>query len=248
MHASQPSGNICMTQKNLGMGPVRNQKSGRIVNCLAMMVIILMTFSTTGCGSKMPEISTVEWRLETRSPESGFVYESLSVFASIKDDDGLDNISELWVLNDETALGWKLTDTDWTKTTDGGGTWIGGSSLTTPEMNGMPRGSYRLVAIDVAGQRAEKEFKVSGSFPDRKPPSVAFSDKKMTVNSTWPETLVLAFDGTRTLIASHGASSIPSSLNSVLGQDIASRTTEIGAYGYDPALRMGAFSMRTTTR
>ena len=233
---------------NQGMNPAGNPIPGRAIRCLAVMIIVLMAFSTTGCGSKMPEISAVEWRLETRSPESGFVYESLSVFASIKDDDGLDNISELWVRNDEAALAWKLTDVDWIKTTEGGDTWIGGSSLTTPEMTGMPRGTYRFVAIDVAGQRAEKEFQVSGGFPERKPPSISFSDKTIAINSSWPETLVLAFDGTRALIASPGTPSRPTSLSLALGQDIARRTAEVGAYGYDPALRMGAFSMRTTTR
>ena len=248
IHTSRLGHDFYMTKKNPRMNPARNPIRSLAVSCLAMMVVVLMAFTAVGCGSKMPEISTIEWRLENRPLESGFVYESLSVFASIKDEDGLDNISELWVLNDEAALAWKLTDVDWIKTTEGSDTWIGGSSLTTPEMTGMPRGSYRFVAIDVAGQRAEKEFQVSGNFPDRKPPSISFSDKKMLINSTWPETLVLAFDGTRTLIASPGASSRPSSLSSALGQDTALRTAEIGAYGYDPALRIGAFSKRMTSR
>ena len=204
--------------------------------------------AATGCGSKLPEITVVEWRLESRPAESGPAYESLSVFASIKDEDGLDDIGEIWVLNDESALAWKLTNADWTKAMEGADTWVGGSALTIPEFEGMPRGTYRLVAIDAAGQRAEREFRVSGSFPDRKAPSIAYAEGKLSIGSTWPETLALAFDGTGALVASPAAPTRPSSLAAALGQDIASRAAEVGAYGYDPALRMGAFSTRVKTR
>jgi hypothetical protein len=216
---------------------------GRIAVLAALAVL-----AASGCGGKPPEISVVEWRLETRPAEFGPAYESLSVFASIKDEDGLDNIDELWVLNDDSAFAWKLTNADWIKTTEGGDDWIGGSSFATPELAGMPRGIYRLIAIDAAGQRAEKEFRVSGSFPDRKAPTVSYSRDMLTIGSPWPETLALAFDGTGALIASRGAQTRPSSLSASFGRDVAPRTDEVGAYGYDPALRMGAFSTRIKTR
>jgi hypothetical protein len=209
--------------------------------------------ASAGCGNKLPEIATLEWRLEKRpAPEStsdgGSDYESLSVFATIRDDDGLDNVSELWILNDDSALAWKLTDADWIKVAEGSDTWMGASALASPELAGMPRGSYRLVAIDAAGQRTEREFRVSGSFPDKKAPATGFSGDRLAISSSWPETLALAFDGTGVLIASPGALAQASSLAEVFGQDIAARTAEVGAYGYDPALRMGAFSKRAKTR
>jgi hypothetical protein len=218
-----------------------------VIGRLAVLAA-LAALAVAGCGGKPPEISVVEWRLETRPAESGPAYESLSVFASLKDENGLDNIVELWVLHDDSALAWKLTNADWIKATEGGDDWIGGSSLTTPELAGMPRGGYRLIAIDAAGQRAEKEFRVSGSFPDKKAPSVSYSGEKLTIGSPWPETLALAFDGTGALIASPEARALASSLSTSFGRDVASRTAEVGAYGYDPSLRMGAFSPRIKTR
>jgi len=202
----------------------------------------------SGCGGKLPEVAAVEWRLESRPAESGSAYESLSVFASVKDEDGIDNIDALWVLNDDSALAWKLTNAEWIKVTEGGDTWIGGSSLATPELAGMPRGAYRLVAIDAAGERAEMEFRVTGSFPDRKAPSASYSGDKLAFASTWPETLALAFDGTGALLSSPAAPVKASSLAEAFGQDIAARTAEVGAYGYDPELKMGAFSKRVKTR
>jgi hypothetical protein len=220
----------------------------RAARGLAWAAAAVAVLAASGCGSKLPEISAVEWRLEMRPIQPGPAYESLSVFAMIKDEDGLDDIDELWVVNDDSALAWKLTNADWIKTTAGGDVWMGGSSLATPELAGMPRGAYKLIAIDAAGQRAEKEFRVTGSFPDKKAPSISYSGGKLTIGSGWIETLALAFDGTGALLASPGAPALPSSLSASFGKDVASRTAEVGAYGYDPTLRMGAFSARVKTR
>ena len=214
----------------------------------SLAAALLVGLAAWGCGNKLPEIATVEWRLETRPAEGGPDYESLSVFAAVKDEDGLDNIAEIWILNDDSALAWKLTDSDWTKAVEGGDTWMGASALATPTLAAMPRGQYRLIAIDAAGQRAEKDFSVTGAFPERPAPSISNAGGTLTIDPSWPETLALAFDGTGALIASPGVATRAASLASAFGQDIASRTAEAGAYGYDPSLRMGAFSARVKTR
>ena len=58
----------------------------------ALLAATLAALAALGCGSKLPAISALEWRLETRPAESGPDYESLSVFVSIKADEGLDNL------------------------------------------------------------------------------------------------------------------------------------------------------------
>ena len=214
----------------------------------AIFVTVVALLSAVSCGSKLPEIATLEWRLESRPSETGPDYESLSVFASIRDEDGLDNIDELWVIDDDSAFAWELTDSNWIKVTEGGDTWIGGSALTVPEFEGLPRGTYRMVVIDAAGQRVERAFRLSGSFPDKRAPTVSISKGKISVGSAWPETLALAFDGTGALLSSPGAPALPFTLTATFGPELASRVAEIGAYGYDPSLRMGAFSKRVKTR
>lgn len=215
---------------------------------LPAFVTALAALAASACGNKLPEIGAVEWRLESRPAPVGPPYESLSVFASVKDDNGIDDILEIWVLKDDSAYAWKFTDTDWIKATDGGDDWIGASAIATPELASMPRGTYRFIAIDAAGQRAEKEFEVTGSFPDRKAPSLSCADGMLTVVSTWPETLALAFDATGSLLASPGAQAGPSSLAGTFGSDLAARTVQVAAYGYDPELKMGAFSDRIKAR
>jgi len=209
---------------------------------------IISALAASSCGSKPPEVATVEWRIESRPFPTGKAYESLSIFGSIKDEDGIDNIEELWIVNDAEALAWKLTSADWTKAAEGGDNWIGGSALAMPELGPLPRGAYRLIAIDAAGQRAELPFSVSGSFPARNVPIVSFSKESISIRSDWPETLALAFDATGALLSTAPAPKDSTGLTEAFGQAIAARAASVCAYGYDPTLKMGAFSARIKTR
>jgi hypothetical protein len=222
-------------------------KPSRRGSTLALLAALAVTLPAIGCGVKPPELSTVECRIESR-PSDKAAYESLSVFSIVKDEDGLDNIVELWIVNDASALCWKLTSANWTKAVEGGDTWIGASNLAEADFSPLPRGSYRLVAIDAAGQRAEQKFEISGNFPDKEAPDLSYAGGELTIRSDWAETLALAFDGTAALIASPGAFLGKESLATAFGQDIAARTAWVGAYGYDPTLKMGAFSKRVKTR
>lgn len=230
------------------------------VRAAALAALALAAVAAASCGSRPPEVAAVEWRLEARpraqgsgeagasGAPAGGSYESLSAFGSIKDEEGMDNISEIWILNDEASFAWKLTDADWTKSSSGSDTWIGAAALATPELGSLPRGDYRLVAIDAAGSRAELGFSVSGDFPDRRPPSLSYERGSVRVGSAWPETLVLAFDAAGALLSSQPAPAQASGIETVFGKDLAQRTAALAAYGYDPALRMGSYSRRTTIR
>jgi len=230
----------------------------RLSAAAATATALAAALTALSCGSKPPEVAAVEWRIESRpsvkapaasgAAANTAAYESLSVFGSIKDEDGLDNIAELWVVNDAEALAWKLTNADWTKAAEGGDNWIGGSALALPDLSPLPRGAYRLIAIDAAGQRAEMAFSVSGPFPSRSAPSASYSKDKLAIRSVWPETLALAFDAADALIASVPAPKHDAGLTEVFGPPIADRTASVCAYGYEPTLRMGAFSARIKTR
>jgi hypothetical protein len=225
------------------LGKLRPRR--RAASALLLSTLCLLVFS---CGSKPPSVATVEWRLESRPNPAGGDYESLSAFASIVADEGVDNISELWVVNDANALSWKLTSADWTKPNSGSDNWLGGSALAQADFGPLPRGEYRMIAIDAAGQRAEASFQISGAFPDRAPPRASYEEGKLSVVSSWPETLVLAFDAVGSLIASPAAPKGGASLAGAFGADIAGRAASVGAYGYDPSLKMGSFGKRMTTR
>jgi hypothetical protein len=223
--------------------------SGAALAAAALPAVAALLAATvlSGCGDEPPTVQAVEWRLEARPSESGPRYESLSAFASIKGGAAEGSIDEVWIVNDASALAWKLTADDWIKTADGSDAWIGGSPLAMSDFSPLPRGEYRVVAIDPAGRRAEKPFTLAGEFPARPSPTISIDSKGVAISSSWPENLVLGYDGAGELAGSAAAPSARSPLASVLGA-AALKSMAIAAYGYDPGLRMGAFSDRKAVK
>jgi hypothetical protein len=222
-------------------------RAGKGASIAAAPLLAALALFTTSCGGKAPEILAVEWRLEQR-PSTAGAYESLSVFASIKDEDGIEDIEKLWVVEDSEELAWPMTSADWTKKTDGADEWIGAAGFARNDYAPIPRGEYRFLAYDAAGERIEKSFSVEGTFPALAAPELRVENGKISARSSWPETLVLAYDGTGALIASVPAPASPQSPEELFGEDLGGRTSEAAAYGYDPTLKMGAYSWQKKTR
>jgi len=212
------------------------------LTALAALAILLAS-----CGGTAPEVALIEWRLERRpSAEGG--YESLSAFASIKDEDGIDDVRELWIVNDGAALAWRMNDADWVKRREGSDDWIGAAGLAMQDYSPLPRGEYRLVAVDAAGERVERPFRVSGEFPSTPSPELSWAEGKARVSSSWPETLVLGYDGTGSLIAQAAWTGSAESPPELFGEELGRRVVELAAYGYDPGRKMGAYSWKKKTR
>lgn len=199
------------------------------------------------CGGKPPEIVAVEWRLEQR-PSAAGAYETLSAFASVKDEDGIDDIERLWIAQDDEELAWPLTSADWTTRSEGDERWIGAAGLARNDYLPMPRGEYRFLAYDAAGEKVEKAFRVEGAFPALPPPELRVEGGKLLARSSWPETLVIAYDGAGELAASAPAPASPATAEELFGAEAAARTAEAAAYSYDPSLKMGAYSWKKKTR
>ncbi len=213
----------------------------------AAIICLSLSAGLASCGGVAPEILALEWRLELRPAAEGS-YESLSVFASLEDEDGIEDVEELWVVNDEEALAWRLDDKNWTKKTEGSDEWIGAAGLARQDYAPLPRGDYRLVAVDAAGERIEKPFRVEGDFPDAKAPAVILEGGGLRAASSWPETLLLAYDGAGELLATAPSSGAAYGLAELFGPEAAARTVEAAAYGYDPTRKMGAYSWKKKTR
>jgi hypothetical protein len=214
----------------------------------AALVLAAAVALLAGCGDEPPAVLAVEWRLEARPLPSGQRYESLSAFASVKGGAADGAVEELWIVDDASALAWKLTVDDWIKSADGSDAWIGGAPLAMYDFSPLARGTYRAVAIDLAGRRAERSFTLAGEFPSRPSPTISVDAKGAAVVSSWPETLVLAYDGAGELAGSATAPSSRSPLATLLGPAAAPKAVEIAAYGYDPTIRMGAFSERVAVK
>ena len=66
--------------------------------------------------------------------------ERFSFFVIAEDDDGMENLSELHLINDREGLEWILASEDWVHLEEGGRHWIGSRSIAMVEGAVLPRG------------------------------------------------------------------------------------------------------------
>ncbi|HTX72242.1 MAG TPA: hypothetical protein VMC79_05395 [Rectinemataceae bacterium] len=214
----------------------------------ALIMTLALALLSLGCGVKAPTIEAVEWRIELQQGTQG-PHEALSVFARVHDEAGSDDVEELWVSQDQERLAWKLDSGTWVKRMEGSDTWFGAPGLSRPDLAPLPRGDYRITAIDAAGDRAEKTVQIVGSFPALPPPSLVLRGGQISSHGgDWPELLLLAFDASGTLLASKSAPPKSSTLSELFGSDIAAKTRELAAYGYDPATHSGYYTTRIAVK
>lgn len=212
--------------------------------CAFSLAVLGLAMGLASCGGEAPEVLTLDWRLEQR-PREGGSYESLSVFANVHDFDGPEDIESLTVSQDSSGLSWTLDDTNWLVRKEGDDSWLGGSDLAMADRKILPRGEYRVVATDLSGQRAERSFLLSGDPSKPGSPSIALTGGLARVDSDWPETLLLAYDATATLILARPVGRGELDLEGLLAGPSAGRAASIAVYGYDSQRHCGAFSWKT---
>lgn len=126
-----------------------------------LFVFFATFFIFFGCDGAPPEITdvftqvTVFKNLQTAQSE-----ELLSLFLVISDEDGEDDLEAIYLLNDEQELFWKLDALNWEKTDRKGSRWIGSSSIQMQDGSSFPRGDYRIIAADQAGDRDEQKIRI----------------------------------------------------------------------------------------
>jgi hypothetical protein len=116
------------------------------------------------CSGKPPSLLNMRYYVLSRPlPEASAAAQSLSLFVSVQDPDGFDDIESMYVINDELGLFWLLNADTWIKREEGGSTWIGSNGISLPDSGSLPSGTYRVQVLDSAGEKAEREFSLSAS-------------------------------------------------------------------------------------
>ena len=122
------------------------------------------------CETSPPELYEFRWLLQDFDDrELGRRYESLSLFVRAGDPDGADDLDELYLIFDGAELFWRLTPDTWTRSEHDGATWVGSTSISMPGEEPFPAGEYRLLLLDLGGQRDENRFVI----PARRRPTPA---------------------------------------------------------------------------
>ena len=83
-------------------------------------------------------------------------YERLLVQVLADDDDGYEEIYEIYIIHDETEQYWRVTKDDWGTIEKDGNEWIVLTEVVSTNNKNLPRGEYRIVILDLSGYRDEQ--------------------------------------------------------------------------------------------
>jgi len=127
--------------------------------------------------------------------EDGRVVERFSFFIMPDDDDGIENLQDLFLYHDRDQLRWHLSSSDWISFSRDDKVWIGSRSIAIEGDDPLPRGQFRAVLVNKGGERSERNFSFDAPEEPRFSfPTLQISDGQFTVNSTYPSNRLVCYD------------------------------------------------------
>ena len=153
-----------------------------------LIMVLVFLFS---CSNSKPEIEYGFIQLVLYQEDDNIV-ERFSFFIIPFDEDGFENLEELYLFHDREQLRWKISSDEWVKYTQEGTDWIGTRNITAAE-GGLPRGLFRAVLINKSGESGERSFTYDGAI--RYPfPEIEITSGVYTINSRWPINRLVCYD------------------------------------------------------
>jgi hypothetical protein len=155
---------------------------------------ILVVVAAVSCNRTEPTINfgfiELVYYQSSDKPEERF-----SFFIIPEDEDGIENLEDLYLYHDRAQLRWHLKSDDWISYTHDGKTWIGTRSLTIHEPESLPRGQFRAVLVNKGGEKSERSFTFDAPEEPRFTfPTLVISGGQYTVDSAYPANRLVCFD------------------------------------------------------
>jgi hypothetical protein len=160
------------------------------------LLMILACWAATGisCSRTEPKISFGFIEMVYYSGEEKPV-ERFSFFVIPEDDDGIENLGELYLHHDREGLRWLISSEDWIKVEEDGKTWIGSRNIAMGGDESLPRGQYRAVLINKGGEQTERNFTFDAPVDPRYPfPFLAIDEGKYRIDSQYPINRLICYD------------------------------------------------------
>lgn len=124
---------------------------------LSFPLFFLTLLVLWGCQNSPPLIESTDWELyRIKDTDDGEIHERLSLFLAASDQEGYEDLDAFYLYHPDSRLFWELDAGEWEKKNREGREWIGSSAFAAFER--LPRGEYRLILIDRAGDRSEASF------------------------------------------------------------------------------------------
>ena len=192
-----------------------------------------------GCETRAPELRELHWQLVDFHDQSlDDRYEALSLFARVSDADGADDLDELYLIFEAGELYWRLTADDWIQTDRNGAVWIGSTTLAMPGREPFPPGEYRVLVVDIGGERAELRFVLPARRSATPAPEVRATDTGFTVRGATDYELWVLAEGN--LVATIDATEPVDLVRRLDGRD--ETRYQVYVYGHLPATEQGVLA------
>ncbi|NBC29976.1 MAG: hypothetical protein GVY29_08285 [Spirochaetes bacterium] len=162
------------------------------------MIATLLVIALGSCTVSPPRV--VDTRVEVQLIDDRDIdlqYQQLSAFVLAEDADGLSDLEFLYVIHDASDLYWQLNAETWQRIEQEGETWVGSSGLTMADYSPLRSGTYRLLLVDLAGERDEREVMVDAPVDAADPsdfPSLTQERETITVQAPVEEVTLRVFE------------------------------------------------------
>ena len=158
------------------------------------VLFILAVFLAVSCSRSEPKIAfgfiELVYYQDNNRPQERF-----SFFIIPEDEEGVENLADLYLYHDREQLRWHIKSEDWISYTQDGKTWIGTRSIAIGEDEILPRGQYRAVLVNKGGEKAERNFSFDAPEEPRFPfPVLDISGGEYTVTSQYPRNSLVFYD------------------------------------------------------
>jgi len=166
------------------------KKNNMKILYISFFAVLIAAFGIS-CTRTEPQISFGFIKLVLYQGEET-PQEHFSFFIIPSDDDGFENLDELYLYHDKEQLRWRIKNDEWIRHTHDGREWIGTRSITTNE-GSLPRGVFRAVLVNKGGESTERNITYDGSA--RYPfPELEITRGEYTVKSEWPVNNLVCYD------------------------------------------------------
>jgi len=206
---------------------------------LFFLVLCLGGMAFFSCSQSAPEI--VYGSLELVQYENGGnPVERFTFFILPHDDDGMENLDELWLYHDWEGLSWRLESKNWISQTIDGNTWIGTRSITMIDGGPLPRGQYRAVLVNKGGSRAEQLITFDAPVEQDRPfPFLSIMGDEYHIDSRYPQQNLLAYDNEGNYLVTVTPSSKEGNITAL---GLPSQAESLSLWARDPARSVSAFT------
>ena len=156
--------------------------------------LAIMIFPVVSCNRSEPKIAygfiELIYYQDRDKPQEYF-----SFFIIPDDEEGIENLDDLYLYHDREQLCWRISSDDWVTHNEDGKTWIGTRSIAIADGESLPRGQFRAVLVNKGGEKSERSF--SFDAPEEAPfpfPSLEINNGRYTVVSAYPENRLVCYD------------------------------------------------------